>query len=550
MTTFQKAQLTLYGLHRIARAHEGERMLFTSIGLGDQALTGNLHEVTELTGEKQRFPISGSKVSGNNFWASCKPVDIEDPEGIYVKAMGLYIADPSHEDDRHYDRLYAVASIIPDFTEGPGYIAFIPQNLVNAEINYDIRMNTIISPSALIEIVGGIGSLGIATVPDLGLVRSTNKRFGVSVNKRTGEMGVNDLEELADDIAYIMEGHTGGNKAAGGTPGFGSEPFLAASGRRKLLLKGGTRLLDAYFERDTELDAASLLDTGSIVNGRDYYLFLYKTSGGDTSIIISLEKNAPLGLDPDKVFPFGGFHTLCASAGTGMTYVEGGRTLQHPLNGFVAGDILPASPWCLNHRPFCESEGMVYIASLDFWCDIYLASGSGVHTRSVFRGAITRSRQYVDFVEDMFCVRKELLDDGEFSAAMLGSNEQTSVASEAAATNGGAGGRSDTRGRRMISIYGVEEGCGSLHQFLRSTSGGGTVGRMSVSVSQWIDLTVSSGAPVQQSGNKGTFTGTAVALTAGGYGNAGSGSRSRNAGQARSFAGTNRAARGRSRAMR
>jgi hypothetical protein len=52
----------------------------------------------------------------------------------------------------------------------------------------------------------------------------------------------------------------------------------------------------------------------------------------------------------------------------------------------------------------------------------------------------------VDFVEDQFCVKKELLDDGEFAAATLGSNEQTNVSggNEAGATTGGAGGRSDT----------------------------------------------------------------------------------------------------------
>jgi hypothetical protein len=206
-----------------------------------------------------------------------------------------------------------------------------------------------------------------------------------------------------------------------------------------------------------------------------------------------------------------------------MTYVLGGATRDHPLNSFEAGDILPASVWCLNHRPYSEPEGMVYIESLDFWCDIYLQSGSGANTKSAYQGAITRSRQYVDFVEDQFCVKKELLDDGEFASAMLGSNEQTSVsgASESAATSGGAGGRKDTANRRMISVYGVEEGCGSLWQWLRSTSAGGMDGAIygqtgSGPAYGTLTMTASAHGPYDQAGGKGEFWGLPGALLAGG----------------------------------
>jgi len=195
MTTLHKSQLTVYGLRRIAQAHNGERMLFTSIGLGDLALEGNLNEVTQLTGEKQRFPISGSQVSGNNFWASCKPIGIDDPEGIYVRSIGLYIADPAHESDRDYDMLYSISSIIPNFGGGADFIVYIPHDPTNAEINFDIRLNTIISPTALVEIVGGIGSLGVATDSNLGLVRSSDEPLEVNVHSGTGKMKVNGLQE-------------------------------------------------------------------------------------------------------------------------------------------------------------------------------------------------------------------------------------------------------------------------------------------------------------------------------------------------------------------
>jgi hypothetical protein len=341
-------------------------------------------------------------------------------------------------------------------------------------------------------------------------------------------------------------------------------PFIVASDKRKLVIKAGSKIVVGsrtfHVDEDEELDIEELLDTGVLKNGKDYYIFLCPGEElGSVIVSISLTKTNPQEFDPADVLLIGGFHTLCVNAGTGMTYVEGGVTKDHPLNGFIAGDILPNSVWCLNHRPFSEPEGMVYIPSLDFWCDIYLQSGSGANTKSAYQGAITRNRQYVDFVEDMFCVRKELLDDGEFAAAMLGSNEQTAVsgASESGATSGGAGGRKDTATRRMISVHGVEEGCGSLWQWLRTTSVGGMAGTIygqtdTTPTYGTFTMTASAYGPHGQAGGKGSFWGLAGALLAGGNWNNSTncGSRARNTDSARSAVGLILGGRGRSRTMR
>jgi hypothetical protein len=345
-------------------------------------------------------------------------------------------------------------------------------------------------------------------------------------------------------------------EAIAGNKRYGNAPFLYASDKRTLTIRSGFSSDD-----EEELAIASILDTGNLASGKDYYLFKCPPIEEEAVYKVSLVKTAPQGFDPEDVTLIGGFHTLCVAVGDGLTYVEGGETKQHPLNGYSAGDVLPYSVWCLNHRPHSEPEGMVYIPSLDFWCDIYLQSGSGANTKSVYHGAITRLRQYVDFVEDQFCVKKELLDDGEFAAAMLGSNEQTTVlgANEDGATSGGAGGHKDTANRRMISIYGIEEGCGSLWQFLRTTSAGGAQGSMHGQLADdpavtygWISMTTSGYGPYGQSGGKGKYWGLVGALLAGGaWGNsAGCGSRARAANSARSSASSSVGGRGRSRPMR
>jgi hypothetical protein len=347
-----------------------------------------------------------------------------------------------------------------------------------------------------------------------------------------------------------------------------SVPFLLSSDKRKLVIKAGTKIDIGSGDNvrtfntdvDMELDVEALLDTGTLANGKDYYVFLCPETESDGVIIsVSLNKTAPGEFNAEDVLLIGGFHTLCVAVGDGLTYVIGGETRDHPLNGYLACDILPYSVWCLNHRPFSEPEGMVYIPSLDFWCDIYLQSGNGINTKSVYHGAITRSRQYVDFVEDQFCVKKELLDDGEFAVAMLGSNEQTNVlgSSEAGATSGGAGGRKDTTNRRMISVYGVEEGCGSLWQWLRTTSAAGVEGSIYGQITDtptygWLNLTTSLYGPYGQAGGKGSFWGIVGALRAGGSwdDSSGCGSRSRSADCARSIVSTAIGGRGRSRSMR
>ena len=357
-----------------------------------------------------------------------------------------------------------------------------------------------------------------------------------------GANGVDNvpIKELADRTEYLKDAVDEINESLGNVDGASgldllSPAILFASDKRKITIRKGT-----FADEDTELDIAAILDTGNLVNGKNYYLFELPRVDDARVYKASLVKTPGEG---ETIL--GGFHTLCADVGAGLTYVEGGETKQHPLNGYVAGDILPYSVWSLNFRPHCEPEGMVYIPSLDIWVDIYLQSGSGANTKSEYQGALTRSRQYVDHVEDMFCVKKELLDDGEFAASMLGSNEMTNIVGSTI-TGKSAGGNTDTAGRRMISVYGVEDGCGLLWQWLRTTSAAGYdgvfYGQSSAqgveppTYGQITSSTAGSG-PFAQSGGKGSFYGVACALLAGGHytNGAGCGSRARNACSGRSF---------------
>jgi len=217
---------------------------------------------------------------------------------------------------------------------------------------------------------------------------------------------------------------------------------------------------DNWYLLDTDitLSTATDMDTGAISNGKDYYVYLCESAG---SIVgkISLNSTVPTGFATGTSRKIGGFHTLCVNVGT-----IGG----HTLTGYLADEILPQSVWDLKHRPVSEPEGMVYDSAINKWVDIYLTSGTGALTASIYNATISDSRNWMDFVDDFHTVKKRLLSDDEFQSMAAGSNEETNILGSA--DPGITGGHSDTGRRRMISNIGVEDCAGAMYQWLKTSS--------------------------------------------------------------------------------
>ncbi len=195
--------------------------------------------------------------------------------------------------------------------------------------------------------------------------------------------------------------------------------------------------------------------------GKSFYIYACQPSSGLTPVfVISANSTVPSGYTADNSRKIGCFNCECADVGT----ISG-----HSLDGFVAGDILPASIADLKHRPKERwNEGMVYDESTQLWVDIYLASGTGSSAESVYNGTITDSRNWMDVVDDGAAVKKRMLRDREFQIAATGSNEETNINGSADAVT--TGGHSDTAGRRMVSNIGCEDCCGVMWQWLDEQS--------------------------------------------------------------------------------
>ena len=211
-------------------------------------------------------------------------------------------------------------------------------------------------------------------------------------------------------------------------------------------------------------------------------------------------------------------------------------TVEHVLKGFTAGQILPESVWCLSFRPNSKADGMVYDPETDTAVDIYLQSGKGRNTKSVYGGTTTRSRQHENCQADMRAVGKLLISDSEFTSSALGSNEKTAIYGAAESSIVTTGGHVDTASRRMVSFIGAEDMCGGILQWLRDVSANGGQ-----------NFTTYDGV-----GNFGQTYGTSHAVLAGGAWQHGAscGSRCRTANSVRSFISSGVGGRGVSRVIR
>ncbi len=255
-------------------------------------------------------------------------------------------------------------------------------------------------------------------------------------------------------------------------------PYLSVTDKRKIKVYANTFiklvLADSTVKylaqlADIELNVESILDSGTTLQaGKDYYLYLVNKSDNTLGFVVSLNSTYPTGYDANTSRKIGGFHTLCVSVTSANAPRAG-----HPAIGYSAGDIIPNSIWALNFKAASGNEGKAYIAPRREWQYIYNVSGTGASTKSAYGATRSHTRNYHKFVDDLFNVGDMLITQDGFSCGMEGSNYLTAVAGAAQPNPDTTGGRLDTAGKRMISNYFLEEGCGLQWQFAEGLIGGG-----------------------------------------------------------------------------
>lgn len=240
-------------------------------------------------------------------------------------------------------------------------------------------------------------------------------------------------------------------------------PSLFTATKTSVTLPAGMLIkIDDVLYTSTVTNTLNVSDAGGTVVGKDVYIYACApTSGTEPVFKVSVNSTVPTGYTTTNSRKIGGFHCLCKAVGT----ISG-----HPLSGYAAGNILPASRWDLTHRPVSDPEGMFYNTELDLWCDIYLASWNGTKLVSVYGGTTADGTSSKIWHGELFCEQysryqnKRLPWRREFQVLAKGSNEETNITGSADA--GTTGGHVDTASRRMISNDGGEDMCGFLWQWL------------------------------------------------------------------------------------
>ena len=293
-----------------------------------------------------------------------------------------------------------------------------------------------------------------------GLLKWKNKNIVRSVNNSVADDDGN-VTLLFDILDYVAQ-----------VPEYYTRPSLYTVSKKSITIPKGLRV--RIGDKGYESVSTTTLSTTSLgsLAAKDVYIYACApiTLSTEPIFVLSLNSTVPSGYTAENSRKIGGFHCLCADVGT----ISG-----HTLSGYVAGDILPASAWDLIHRPRCSPEAMVYCDKVDFWVDIYLNSWDGNKLVSVYKGVTadgTSTKKFHGelFVDELAKLNKRLPPRRVFQAIMKGSNERTNVKGSTDVNT--TGGNVDTAGRRMISNYGCEDGCGFLWQWsdeLGFAGGGG-----------------------------------------------------------------------------
>lgn len=242
-------------------------------------------------------------------------------------------------------------------------------------------------------------------------------------------------------------------------------PYVSDANNTTVIIPAGLEVNIGNYafvtQSDSQVDIA-LAGGASARAGKDVYIYACWPSNVESGIpvfVASMNSTTPTGYNATNSRKIGGVHCLCADVGT----IAG-----HPLSGYVAGDVLPASLWDIRHRPVSAPEGMVYIEPLDLWADIYLNSWDGEKVVSEYGAVIadgrsSRSYHWWRWAEEFNLLKKRLPHRWEFRELADGSPEAVNITGSADPNT--TGGHTATNSQRIISKYGCEDCTGVLWQW-------------------------------------------------------------------------------------
>ena len=241
-------------------------------------------------------------------------------------------------------------------------------------------------------------------------------------------------------------------------------PYVSDANNTTVIIPAGLEVNIGNYafvtQSDSQVDIA-LAGGASARAGKDVYIYACWPSNVESGIpvfVASMNSTTPTGYNATNSRKIGGVHCLCTDVGT----IAG-----HPLSGYVAGDVLPASLWDLRHRPVSAPEGMVYIEPLDLWADIYLNSWDGEKVVSEYGAVIadgisSRAYHWWRWVEEFNTLKKRLPHRWEFRELADGSPEAVNITGSNDPNT--TGGHTATNSQRIISKYGCEDCTGVLWQ--------------------------------------------------------------------------------------
>ena len=407
---------------------------FTKIGVGDGFANGNsdYENRTALFSPKIDVSINKTQLNSNNI---CKVIGVLEntglTEALYVREVGLFAKDPDDGEILFCARYYDRPTVIEEESAGS----------YTKEFDFDIGVESADNVTITVN------KAGMATLEDLEDSAADTKEKSIS--------GMTELYKSA--LIALLPAHYGRSVPLAGAKTTITLPdYMTVNIGNNGFVHNGSETID--ITQAANWDDATLA-TAANRKGKDFYVYACQPTDGTTvpKIILSANSTVPTGYTATNSRKIGGFHGECADVGT----ISG-----HPLSGYAAGDILPASVWDLRNRPVASPEGMVFDGRR--WIDIYIASWDGSKLVSRFGGVMadgeSSPKWHGEKFEEYFAeVGKHLLSRSDFMHCMKGIQEQVNIKGSADANT--TGGHVNTNNVRIISNYGVEDCAGVIWQW-------------------------------------------------------------------------------------
>lgn len=399
-----------------------------SVGNGTATSTDDYANRNDLVASKVDIKIKSVTVNGAECEVKGLMTNSDINEAFYVREVGLFATDPDDGEIMFCAHYYDMPMPVDAASSGS----------YTKEFTFRVGIESADSVTVHVD------PAGVATMKDV------------------DDAKISVVDDYKTSLIALLPAHYAKSREWSSTKNSIVVPdYLTVNIGNKGYVSNGDRTLDINATGNWD---SSTYATAANRKGMDFYIYACQPDDGSVpKLVLSANSTVPDGYTATNSRKIGGFHCLCADAGT---------IPDNLMSGYSAGDIIPTTLWDLMHRPVSSPEGMFFTNGR--WFDIYLCSWDGSKLVSKYNAVVadgesTKRFSGIGFAEELAKIGKHLPSYDDFVHFAKGVPELRNI--KGSADPNTTGGHVNTDNQRIISSYGAEDVAGVQWQFLSDLFG-------------------------------------------------------------------------------